>query len=190
MGWIMKKLITLAVLTTVLIVAQISPACVGKTIMLGVPNSASEKLLADMASIMISERTGSAVKVQVFKDSRELYSAVKQGKVNVIIEATDRALEMLGKPKASGTAGSYEYVKSEYRKSMNLVWLDPFGGARQYAPVLTAETLASYPALPKLLNKLSGAVTSETCTKLLRSVDSDESSRKVSRDFLKGKKLI
>lgn len=186
----MKRLVSLAVLATLLIVAQLSSACVGKTIVVGVANSASEKLLADMASIMITERTGSSVKVQVFKDSKELYSAAKQGHVNVIIESTDRAVEMLGKPTDAAAKSPYDYVKSEYRKSLNLVWLEPFGGTRQYAPVLTTETLSNYPALPKLLNKLAGVVTSETCTKLLKTVDSDASSRKVSKDFLKGKKLI
>ena len=96
----------------------------------------------------------------------------------------------MGKQKGAGSTSSYDFVKGEYRKNLNLVWLEPFGGARQYAPVLTTETLANYPALPKLLNKLAGALANDTCTKLLKSVDSDDKARKVARDFLKGKKLI
>ncbi|HEY6007007.1 MAG TPA: glycine betaine ABC transporter substrate-binding protein [Geobacteraceae bacterium] len=186
----MRKLVSLAVLVAVLVVAQLSPACVGKTILLGISNTAPEKLLADMAAIMITERTGSSVKVQVFKDSRELYNAVRQGKINLIIEATDRAAEIVGKQKDASPASLYDFVKGEYRKNLNLVWLESFGGARQYAPVLTIETLANYPALPKLLNKLAGALANDTCTKLLKSVDSDDKAKKVARDFLKGKKLI
>jgi len=56
--------------------------------------------------------------------------------------------------------------------------------------VLTVDTLSNYPALPKLLNKLSGVLTNDTYTKLLKSVDSSDKTRKVAKDFLKGKKLI
>ena len=84
-----------------LMTAHVSLACVGKTIHLGI-SSANERLMAEMASLMISERTGSSVKIEVYKDSRALYEAVKQGKVNIIMENTDRAQEVLGKAKSSG----------------------------------------------------------------------------------------
>jgi glycine betaine/choline ABC-type transport system substrate-binding protein len=91
--------------------------------------------------------------------------------------------------KNAGTFG-LDSIKSEYRKSFNLTWLNPYGAAPQYAPVLTADTLANYPALPKLLNKLTGVLTSDTYTKLLKSIESDDKTKKVAKDFLKGKKLI
>jgi glycine betaine/choline ABC-type transport system substrate-binding protein len=163
-------------------------ACVGKTIHLGISN-ANERLMAEMASLMISERTGSAVKIDVYKDSKSLYEAVKQGNVNILLENTDRASEMLGRAKNSGLLG-LDSIKSEYRKTYNLTWLAPFGSAPQYAPVLTADTLANYPALPKLLNKLTGALPNDTYPKLLNSISSDDKTKKVAKDFLKGKKLI
>lgn len=186
----MKKLIPCAVLVAALAIAQISSACVGRTIFLGVTNAANEKLLADMASIMITERTGSSVKIQVFKDSKELYDAVKAGKISFFIESTDHAMEVVGKPKHGEAITPYQYVKGEYRKELGLVWLEPFDAGRQYAPVLTTETLSNYPALPKLLNKLSGVLSRSACARLLRSADSDAAAKKVARDFLKGKKLI
>jgi glycine betaine/choline ABC-type transport system substrate-binding protein len=168
--------------------AHVSLACVGKTIHLGI-SSSNERLMAEMASLMITERTGSSVKIEVFKDSRSLYEAVKQGKLNLILENTDHAQEVLGMTKNAGTFG-LDSIKSEYRKSFNLTWLNPYGAAPQYAPVLTADTLANYPALPKLLNKLTGVLTSDTYTKLLKSIESDDKTKKVAKDFLKGKKLI
>jgi len=186
----MKKIVSLVILVTIMTTVQMSSACVGKTIHLGISNSANELLLAEMASLLITERTGSSVKVDVYKDSKELYSAVRKGNVNVIIENTGRALEVLGKQKPSGSSSSFDYVKSEYRKSLNMVWLEPIGGSQQYASVLTVDTLSNYPALPKLLNKLSGVLTNDTYTKLLKSVDSSDKTRKVAKDFLKGKKLI
>ena len=175
--------------TVFLMTAYVSLACVGKTIHLGI-SSSNEKLMAEMASLMITERTGSSVKIEVYKDSKTLYEAVKQGNVNIIMENTDRAQEILGKAKGATPAMSVDAIKSEYRKSMNLTWLNSFGATPQYAPVLTADTLANYPALPKLLNKLAGVLSSDTYPKLLKSVESDDKTKKVAKDFLKGKKLI
>lgn len=185
----MNKIILLCVAVSIFAAVHISSACVGKTIHLGISNVANESLLAEMASLLITERTGSSVKVDVYKDSKELYNAVKLGNVNVIFENTGRALEVLGKQKTTG-ASAFDYVKSEYRKNLNMVWLEPIGGSQQYSSVLTVETLSNYPALPKLLNKLSGALPSDTYAKLLKSVDSSDKTRKVAKDFLKGKKLI
>ncbi len=186
----MIKVISLCVAVSILAIVHISTACVGKTIHLGISNVANESLLAEMASLLITERTGSSVKVDVYKDSKELYNAVKQGNVNVIFENTGHALEVLGKQKATGASSSFDYVKSEYRKTLNMVWLEPIGGSQQYSSVLTVDTLSNYPALPKLLNKLSGALANDTYAKLLKSIDSSDKTKKVAKDFLKGKKLI
>ena len=182
----MKKILGLVVMVVVLASAQMSLSCVGKTIHLGI-SSANEKLMAEMASLMISERTGSSVKIDVYKDSKSLYEAVKQGKVNILMENTDRAQEKLGKAR---NALGVDAIKSEYRKNYNLTWLNTFGAVPQYAPVLTADTLSNYPALPKLLNKLSGVLSNDTYAKLLKSVESDDKAKKIAKDFLKGKKLI
>lgn len=186
----MKKVVLLCVAVSILTIVHLSSACVGKTIHVGISNASSERLLAEMASLLITERTGSSVSVDVYKDSKDLYNAVKKGNVNVFIETPGNALEMLGKHKGNGGASTLDFVKTEYRKNMNLVWLEPIGGNQQYSSVLTVDTLSNYPALPKLLNKLSGALANDTYTKLLRSVDSADKTKKVAKDFLKGKKLI
>jgi glycine betaine/choline ABC-type transport system substrate-binding protein len=104
----------------------------------------------------------------------------------VLFESTGRAAEMVGKSKDS----TYDQIKSEYRTKLNLTWLDLFGSSVKYAPVLTAETLSTYPALPKLLNKLSGSFANDAYAKLLKSVESSDKAKKVAKDYLKGKKLI
>lgn len=184
----MKKIACLVVAVAVFISIHSAFACVGKTIHFGI-SSANEKLMAEMASLMITERTGSSVKIDIYKDSKSLYEAVKQGKVNILMENTDRALEVLGKSKGSAAPG-VDAIKNDYRKSFNLTWLTPFGNSPQYAPVLTADTLSNYPALPKLLNKLSSVLPNDTYGKLLKSVESDDKTKKIAKDFLKGKKLI
>ena len=185
----MKKISILVLVVTILLNANVCLACVGKTIHLGI-SSANEKLMAEMASLMITERTGSSVKIEVYKDSKALYEAVKQGKVNIIMENTERAQEILGKAKGTAPALGIDIIKSEYRKNMNLTWLNSFGVTPQYAPVLTGDTLSNYPALPKLLNKLAGVLSNEVYSKLLKSIESEDKTKKIAKDFLKGKKLI
>lgn len=182
----MKKYIYLVVLGFVLVVSHISTACVGKTVHLGISNVPNERLMAEMASLLIVERTGSTVQIDVYKNSADLYNAVKKGNVNVMFESPSRAAEVIGKNKDA----SYELIKSEYKAKLNLTWLEPFGGVIKYAPVLTSETLATYPALPKLLNKLSASLSQDTYAKLLKSVDSADKTKKVAKDYLKVKKLI
>ncbi|KAF0217377.1 MAG: hypothetical protein FD174_3343 [Geobacteraceae bacterium] len=186
----MKRIHYLLIVAAFLVFVPMSDACVGRILYIGIPSSPNEQLLAEMVSILINERTGSNVKILFYKDSKELYNAVKQGQIGMLIENTDRAMEVLGKPKETNMKTAYELIKSEYRKNLNLVWLEPFGGAQHYAPVLTVETLTNYPALPKLISKLTAALNNETYAKLFKSVKSDEKPKKVAKDYLKAKKLI
>jgi len=186
----MKKIILLLFVLSTLILHQSVGACVGKTLYIGVVNSPNELLFAEMISVLVNERTGTAVKVISYKDAREMYSAVKKGEVGVLIENADRALKILDRPAEGNTKAAYETAKKEYRTGMNLVWLEPFGGSQYYAPVLSIETIGSLPALPKVINKLAGMVNDETSAKLLRSMKPDEKPKKAARNFLKARKLI
>lgn len=182
----MKKIISLCVVVLMLAVVNISNACVGRTVHLGISNAANERLLAELASLLIVERTGSSVQIDVYKDSTDLYKAIKQGNVNLFFENPLRAAGIVGKSKDS----TYDQIKSEYRSKLNLTWLELFGGSMKYGPVLTAETLSTYPALPRLLSKLTKVLANETYPKLLKSVESADKTKKVAKDFLKSKKLI
>jgi glycine betaine/choline ABC-type transport system substrate-binding protein len=172
-----------------LAVSQPALACVGKTLFVGVPGSAQELLYAELISQLVTERTGTTVKIVQFRDSAELYAAVRKGEVGVLVESPERALRQLDL-KESNPKQAYDLAKKEYRKSLNLVWLEPFGGGQSYAPVISVDTMGHLPALPKLLNKLSGVLTEESCSKLQKALKSDEKPRRIARDFLKAKKLI
>ena len=186
----MKKIILLLLILSTLIFQQSAGACVGKTLYIGIVNSPNELLFAEMISVLVNERTGTTVKIVAYKDAREMYGAVKKAEVGVLIENADRALKILNRPPEGNTKAAYETAKKEYRKEMNLVWLEPFGGSRYYAPVLSVDTMGNLPALPKVINKLAGLVNDETCAKLLRSLKPDEKPKKAARDFLKARKLI
>ncbi len=186
----MKKIILLLSILSTLVFWEGSQACVGKTLYIGVTNSPNELLFAEMISVLVNERTGTTVKVVSYKDVGEMYRAVKTGEIGVVIENAGRALKILEKPAEGNARAAYETAKKEYRKGLNLVWLEPFGVSQYYAPVVSVETIGNLPALPKLINKLGGIVNDETCTKLLKSLKSDEKPKKVARDFLKTRKLI
>ncbi|BDV44311.1 lipoprotein [Geotalea uraniireducens] len=182
----MKKVGLLVLVMAVLVWGQVSEACVGRTLYIGITGAAGDRLLAEIVSTMVSERTGTAVKVQVYKDNRAVYDAMRHGAVNILIENPERALALLGRPAEPNGRKAYDMVKSEYRKKMNLAWLEPFGMSQEYAPVVTVETLENYPALPKLLLKLAGVLNSDAYARLLKSADA----KKAAKDFLKTKKLI
>jgi glycine betaine/choline ABC-type transport system substrate-binding protein len=180
----MKKFVVLCVVTSILVGAVYSTACVGRFVHIGIPNGANERMLAEMAALLITDRTGSNVQIDVYKDSRELYNAVKTGNVNVFFENTSRAAEIVGKPKDA----PHDQIRAEYRTRLNLTWLEI--GSTRYAPVLTNETLVTYPALPKLLNKLSRSLENDTYAKLVKSADSGDKTKKLAKEFLKSRKLI
>ena len=186
----MKKTLLYIFMLSVILFSQRAGACVGKTLFIGVTNAPNELLFAEMISLLVVERTGTSVKIVTFKDAREMYSAVKKGEVGVIIDNADRALKLLAKPAEGNGKAAYETARKEYRKGMNLVWLEPFGVSQYYAPVISVETIGNLPALPKLINKLAGMVNDETCARLLRAVKGDDKAKKVAKDFLKARKLI
>lgn len=166
-------------------------ACVGKTLHIGIVDNPNEQLLAELTSQLITARTGTTVKIERFKGQKELYNSVKKGQVGMVIESTDRAMEMIGKPRETPAKAALETAKGEYRKSLNMIWLEPYGQAGQQtlAPVISSDLLSSLPALPKLLQKLSGITSDAGYTRMLKA-RGDDGGKKIARDFLKNKKLI
>ena len=61
----MKKIIFLCALASIVIAAHLSFACVGRTVHLGISGAPNERLLAEMASLLIIERTGSTMQIDV-----------------------------------------------------------------------------------------------------------------------------
>lgn len=166
-------------------------ACVGKTLHIGILDTPNAQMLAELTSQLVTARTGTAVKIEIFKTEKDLYSAVKQGQLGMIIESTDRAFDLLGKPHETGKA-AFDSAKAEYRKNLNLIWLEPYGatqGDSIFAPVISNDVLSSLPALPKLLKKLSGITGDPGYSRIMKS-KGDEKPKKLAKDLLKAKKLI
>ena len=173
-------------------------ACVGRILNIGIVDSVNEHILAELISVLIDERTGTTVNVMIFNDPEEIYEAVKNDEIGVVIENTDHALTMLNMQGSGDMKKDYDIYKKEFRERLNLVWLKPLGylpeekgeGLHYYSALITEDVLINFPALPRVINKLKGISDDKDFGKLVESVKGNSGIRKAVRDYLKRKKLI
>lgn len=192
----MKKFVS--VLVMLIIFAAGADACVLKTLHLGVLNSTEGQVLSEVLAALINERTGTNVTIQFYENSQELYDAMEIKQLDIIVEDTDKAMQLLNKPADADLKAGYDTVKLTYANEKGLIWLKPFGflhgsegkGQSYTAPVIRFEVLNNFPGLPRVLDKLAGTINDETYTRLLKAVESGGKPKKVAKDFLKSKKLI
>ncbi|HWR57263.1 MAG TPA: glycine betaine ABC transporter substrate-binding protein [Thermodesulfovibrionales bacterium] len=192
----MKK--ALLVMTMVLFCSSGTDACVGKILSIGVINSSEGQVLAEMLSTLISERTGTTVNLRFYRNGQDLYEAVKVKEVDILVDNTTRAMHVMNRPPETDARKAYEVAKASYEKERGLVWLKPFGFSNgnggepssYTSTILRVEVFSNFPALPRVLDKLGGAINDETHVRLIKSVEAGEKPKKVARDFLKSRKLI
>jgi len=167
-------------------------ACVGKIINIGVTNSPEERLLAELISVLINERTGTTVNIVVMDSAELIYPELRdRGKLGMMVERLSRARERY---KTTRTDDDYSHLKKEARKE-GLIYLKPMGTARDgsgdlYVPVITEYILVNFPALPRVVNKLREITEDRAYERLFRDVTGGRDMRKTVRHFLRKKRLI
>ena len=114
----MKKAIMAALL--LLLFVSGADACVGKTLNIGVVDSHEGQVLAEMLSAIISERTGTTANIRYYKSQQDIYQAVKAKQVDISVENTARALQLLNRPSEPDAKKAYEVVKSSYEKEKGM----------------------------------------------------------------------
>lgn len=189
-----------AVFLIVSLVVPSANACVGKTLVVGAMGNPQQQVLANMLSVLISERTGTTVKVVSVDDHATAHDALLRADLDMYVEYTGvgQVTILNGQPIAD--AGElYKAVKERYNQDLNLVWLKPLGFAderyapegtvAEAAPVVRKDTLKKFPALARLINKLGGAVDSSTMKELEGAVAAGNS-KDVARKFLKENRFI
>jgi len=193
----MKKSVLLLFAAFVMLISANAFACVGKTLIIGALNSPNEQLLAQLMAVIINERTGTTVNIQYYDNEQKLMEAAQKREINIFTENTGRALQQLGMNTEGKADAVYAAVKEAYKKQLHLVMLDPFGkeaaaGDKPYidVPVIAEGILIDYPALPRVINKLSGIAGEKNYPKLLAAVQSGDKPNQVARDFLKQKRFI
>lgn len=175
-------------------------ACVGKTLAIGSAGSLQQEILAQMLSILISERTGTTVKVVKFDDLPAAHQALLKADLDMVVDYTGVGqVQVLKAPPITDPQALYQAVKAGYNQTLNLVWLDPLGFdepqfassgmAAQAAPVVRKDTLKKFPALARLINKLGGALSLEAM-KGLEAQAAQKDPAVVARDFLKTGRFI
>jgi glycine betaine/choline ABC-type transport system substrate-binding protein len=191
----MKMMTRLAVLALLLCCwPPTAQACTSFPIHLGAVDTPKARILIEMISTIITERSGVVVGISYFEGSPTLYEAVVQKKVHLIIEDTSTALGLLQKPVAAEQAKNLEMAKGLYKQEKDMVWLEPFPALASpnaaTAPVITSAVLAEFPALPRLLKKLAAVLTTEDLAKLLALVESGQKPRTAAKEYLAAKRLI
>ena len=182
-------------------------ACVGKTVFLGRMPGREQEVLTEIFSWMVSERTGTTIQIKPVADSRAMQAALQTADIDLGLEDQGVALhEILGQPAAANGGDQRETVRREYEQRFNLVWLEPWGMTGRpvqiaaaghegpaapgfVAPVIRKDTLKKFPALSRLVNKLSGVVDNATLAKLVQESE-QRPAREVVKRFLKEKRLI
>ena len=118
--------------------------------------------------------------------------------MNIFIENTERALQLVGKTAGGDAESIYASVKDEFKSRFHLVMLKPFGkfsaGSEKNnfvdVPVIAEGILIEYPALPRVINKLAKVTGGKNYAKLLTAVESGDKPNQVAKDFLKKKRVI
>lgn len=175
-------------------------ACVGKTLVVGALDTPQQQVLSQMLSILISERTGTTVKVVPVDGHPQAHEALLRADLDMYVEYTGVGQVMILKaPPIADADQLYQAVKDRYNQEMNLIWLKPFGfsDARyapegtiaDAAPVVRKDTLKKFPALARLINKLGGAIDASTMSQL-EAQTAESGAKDVARQFLKENRFI
>jgi len=179
---------------------QSGHACVGKTLVIGATENPQQQVLAQLLAVLISERTGTSIKVVNFAGNREMHQALLKADLDMYVEYTGVGqVQILKQPAIADPAKLFKAVKQTYNEELNLIWLKPFGFSderlappgtvAEAAPVVRKDTLKKFPALARLINKLGGRVDDQTIAGLEKDA-SGAPPKQVARRFLKQKRLI
>lgn len=175
-------------------------ACVGKSLLIGSSGTVQQNILAEIMSMLISERTGTTVKVVHLSSLAATRDALIKADLDISIEYTGAGqVEVLKGPQIADPQQLFDAVKIRYNEELNLVWLSPFGFNEprvvtldipsQAAPVVRKDTLKKFPALARLISKLGGTIDGPTM-KRLEVAAAQGNVHDVARDFLKTNRLI
>jgi len=196
----LKRLLSLILFGLCLINTNPANSCVGRILYLGALQSNEGKIMSEMLALLINERTGTTIQIRSFDTAEQLYSALKSTKeeerVDIVVENTAQALSIAKQAAAASPDQDFIAVKAFYEKELDIVWLNPFGYNTNAAkpsisaPLIRRDILTNFPLLPRVLNKLAGAINDKAYQDLIKSIDGGEKPKNAAKDFLKKQKLI
>ncbi|MCI5224475.1 MAG: hypothetical protein D3924_17855 [Candidatus Electrothrix sp. AR4] len=192
----MVKKITILLSSFMLLLAALTTpgySCVGRILNLTVNDSAEQKIIGQILATYITERTGTTV--NLVSDAKA--SATKCPS-DICIHYLNTGLSgMSGDNQGGNEQEAYSLVKEYYIENQNLVWLKPFGykgpvkqqDASLAVPVANRESLAKFPVLDRVINKLGDLIDDSALQQLIQQTQSGDSEN-IAKDFLKTRNLI
>jgi osmoprotectant transport system substrate-binding protein len=195
-----NRLLILAITAVLAFSATTSAiACTGKKVVIGRTATLQQELLAQLLMVLISERTGTTVNEVVFDSPDAAHAALLKGDTDLGLEYTGViGVSLLGQAPVLDAASLYSAVRKGYSNDHNLMVLQPpgfenralapAGSANQAVVILRKETWKKFPALDRLIEKLSGQIDDATMQGLEEKAAAGDV-RKVASDFLRAKKL-
>ena len=196
----LKRVASLILCSLFILHSGTASACVGRILYLGALQSNDDKLMSEMLALLINERTGTTIQIRSFESPDQLYKALgstQEGeRVDIIVENTGQALTIAKQAAGASPDQDFLAVKAFYEKELDVIWLNPFGYNKDSAkpsisaPLLRRDVLTNFPLLPRVLNKLAGAINDKAFQDLIKSVNAGDKPKNVAKEFLKKAKLI
>ena len=138
-----------------------------------------------------------------FSTREEAFEAIRRDKVSLYTDYSSILLsKFAGERPSADDEKNVARLKEVLNRKYNVVWLEPIGYDRYFSGkpkngerpgqagvMLCKDALSKFPALPKLLAKLRGALDNRTMESLVREAGGSDP-KTVARRFLKSRKLI
>ena len=193
--YIMKKIIIIVSVLLLWVPGALS--CTNFPINIGAMDTPEGRILVESMALLITERTGVTVGTHYFKAWEDMDKAVAEARLEIIIEDTSNGLRRLNLEVGDDPEQNLEMLKELY-KSKEMFWLEPFvfrtadekGLVALTAPVISRKSLSQFPALPRLIGKLSKKVDNQALQQLVQGVQKSENPAHAAKDFLISQNLI
>jgi glycine betaine/choline ABC-type transport system substrate-binding protein len=173
-------------------------ACVNLDINVGAVDSPRGHIYAALLSSFIHERTGTKSIIKFYPNLEDMRNSAADQKVELIIVNIADALRLADLPFGRDAQADFNQVKKIYKKDISLILMSPLAPINGQshsdelsAPALSPKVLEKFPALPRLLKKLSGKVDAKVTARLLEEVrNGGKKPARAAKDFLEANHLI
>jgi glycine betaine/choline ABC-type transport system substrate-binding protein len=173
--------------------------CLSNTINIGLLDNNESKLLAELVSLTIGERTGTNVRLLIYETGEELNEALtienRDDRIDLTVENLEKIIlraehNKITIIKTTENVDSLNSNDSPTFIHQPLVSNSLDGDGYGFLIFYRSDLLKDFPLLPRLLNKLTKAVDYVSYKQLLQYVVDGKKPRNVAQDFLRNKNLI
>jgi glycine betaine/choline ABC-type transport system substrate-binding protein len=173
--------------------------CLSNTINIGLLDNNESKLLAELVSLTIYERTGTNVRLLIYETGEELNKALivenREDRIDLTVENLEKIIQTEERTNITIVKTEKNTDSLNINDSPTFIHhplvpgsLDGYGYG--FFIFYRNDLLKDFPLLPRLLNKLTKAADYGSYKQLLQYVVDGKKPRNVAQDFLRNKNLI